>query len=117
MPAKARHPAAFPAAAENKPTSWAARYGQAILRDGIAAIPTALLTYQAALGLTAQEVWFTAAVLAHKWDAELPSPSLKRMAGQTGVSVMQLQRFRARLCERQLLRVREQHAPSGGQRP
>ena len=106
-----------PSPQADQPQSWSARYGQAILRDGIAAIPTAIFRYQAALGLTAQEVWFTAAVLAHKWDADLPSPSLKQMAGQTGVSVIQLQRFRARLCERGLLHVREQRAAHGGQRP
>src|SRR5690348_807425 len=60
-------------------SSWAARYGQAILRDGIATIPRALYLYQAALDLAAPEVWFASAVLAHKWDADLPHPSLRRM--------------------------------------
>ena len=54
--------------------SFLARYGAAILRGGIAAIPRALYRYQAELGLPPQLVWFVSAILAHKWDANLPTP-------------------------------------------
>src|SRR3954464_1163720 len=100
-----------------KPTSWAARYGRAILAHGVAAIPTALFFYQARLQLSAQEVWFASYVLAHKWDAALPSPSLKKMAEQTGMSLSQLQRIRARLCAKHLLQIRDNFHDGGGQMP
>src|SRR5947207_8179696 len=102
---------------DGRPTSWAARYGRVILAHGIAAIPTALFYYQARLHLSAQEVWFTSYILAHKWDAALPSPSLKKMAECTGMSLSQLQRIRARLCARQLLEIRAGYDAQGGQAP
>ena len=75
------------------------------MRDGIATIPRALYLYQAALDLAAPEVWFASAVLAHKWDADLPHPSLRRMVAETGVSLRQLQNLRAALCSKDLLAV------------
>src|SRR6476661_1844908 len=84
-------------------TSWAARYGQAILRDGIAAIPSALYRYQGALDLSAQEIWLISAILAHKWDADLPYPSLKRLAERSGIDLRWLKRLRAGLCAKGLL--------------
>ncbi len=65
----------LPPPARGSDTSWAARYGGLILRDGIAAVPTALYYYQGALALSAQEVWFTSYILAHKWDSDLPYPT------------------------------------------
>jgi hypothetical protein len=96
-------------------SSWAARYGQAILRDGIATIPRALYLYQAALDLAAPEVWFASAVLAHKWDADLPHPSLRRMVAETGVSLRQLQNLRAAVCSKDLLAVYARCGAQGGQ--
>ena len=49
---------------DSAPTSWAGRYGQVLLAAGVAPIPTALFTQQAALDLAAAEVWFVARVLA-----------------------------------------------------
>src|SRR3954462_1261598 len=92
LEAPAHSPTAPPA---GRPDSrWAARYGQAILRGGIAAVPRALFYHQAVLGLSAQEVWFVAAILARKWDADLPHPSLKELARQAGLSVQWLCRLR-----------------------
>src|SRR4051812_16484880 len=102
-------------ATSTRPTSWAARYGRAILADGIATIPIALYYYQAHLQLTAQEVWFTSAILAHKWSADLPCPSLKRMAAQTHMSLSQLQRIRASLCAKGYLQVQARYGPLGDQ--
>src|SRR5690349_14494695 len=56
-----------------------ARFGAVVLSGGIAAIPMALYHYQAELGLTPQEVWFVGYILAHRWTAALPYPSLRRM--------------------------------------
>jgi hypothetical protein len=86
-----------------------------IVQDGIAPIPTALYLCQGALDLTAQEVWFTACVLAHKWDTDLPRPSLAKMAGYTGVSKRRLQEIKQELCAAGLLQVRSNRAAHGGQ--
>src|SRR4029079_9729555 len=88
-------------------TPWEAQYGALILRDGIAAIPSALFHHQGALDLAAQEVWFVSYILAHKWDAALPYPSLKKMATQSGVDRKWLKELRARLVAKELLRVEE----------
>src|SRR4051812_46285837 len=81
-------------------SGWAARFGRVILEHGVATIPAALFHYQGGLHLTAQDVWFISYILAHKWQADLPYPSLTLMAAQTGVGVRQLQYIRAAL-ERQ----------------
>src|SRR5205085_12692699 len=39
-------------------TSFIARFGRVIASTGVAAIPQALFTYQAALQLSPQQVWF-----------------------------------------------------------
>src|SRR3954464_10481753 len=88
-------------------TSWAARFGQAILAHGVATLPQALFTYQGRLHLSAQEVWFISYILAHKWDATLPHPSLKQMTANTGMSLSQLKRIRADLCTRAYLQIQE----------
>jgi hypothetical protein len=72
-------------------TSFAARFGQVILSDGIAAIPSALYHYQRRLELTAQQVWFISYILAHKWSSELPYPSMNKMARCAGVTRRVLQ--------------------------
>ncbi len=96
-------------------TSWAARYGRAILRDGVAAIPSALYRYQGVLDLSAQEVWLIACILAHKWDADLPHPSLKQIAEHTGLDLRWLKRLRAGLCTKDLLRILPRQDASGRQ--
>lgn len=72
-------------------TSFAARFGQVILSDGIAAVPSALYHYQRRLELTAQQVWFISYILAHKWSSELPYPSMNKMARCAGVTRRVLQ--------------------------
>ncbi len=72
-------------------TSFAARFGQVILSDGIAAIPSALFHYQRKLELTAQQAWFVSYILAHKWNTELPYPSMNKMARCAGVTRRVLQ--------------------------
>ncbi len=96
-------------------TSFAARFGRAILQHGIAPLPSALYHYQAALGLSAQQVWFVSYILAHKWDADLPYPSLKKMAARTGLSLRQLQRIKSSLCETGDLVVEGRYELHGGQ--
>jgi hypothetical protein len=96
-------------------TSFAARFGRVILQHGIAPLPSALYHYQAALGLSAQQVWFVSYILAHKWDADLPYPSLKKMAARTGLSLRQLQRIKGSLCASGDLIVEERYQERGGQ--
>jgi hypothetical protein len=96
-----------PRGADAPVTSWAARYGHAIRRDGIAAIPIALYHYQAELALTIQEVWFVSAVLAHKWDAAAPFPSLRKLAEHTGIELRRIQRIQASLRAKDYLTVQE----------
>jgi hypothetical protein len=97
----------------NPARSWAARFGRVILQAGIAAIPRALFTHQGTLRLLAPDVWFISYILAHKWDADLPYPSLHEMAARTGVSLRQLQNIRAGLVARSYLVVQERHDPTG----
>ncbi len=93
--------------------SWAARFGRVILQAGVAAIPHALFMHQAALGLFAPDIWFISYILAHKWDADLPYPSLNQMARETGVSLRQIQKLREGLVARQYLVVRERYDAIG----
>jgi hypothetical protein len=92
----------------------AGRYGQLILSDGIAAIPVALYYKQAPLDLLAQEVWFVSAILARKWNADLPYPDLQEMAANAGITVRQLRRYRASLESRGSLLVQERYDPATG---
>ena len=94
--------------------SMAGRYGQLILSDGIAAIPVALYYKQAPLDLLAQEVWFVSAILARKWNADLPYPDLQEMAANAGITVRQLRRYRASLESRGYLLVQERYDPATG---
>src|SRR5215212_7646517 len=100
----------------DKTRSFLARYGATVLRGGIAAIPTALFTYQALLDLSPQETWFISYILAHKWDEDLPYPSLRKMAERTGLSVRQLHRIKDAIVEKgYLLLVPRHRAEDGGQ--
>jgi hypothetical protein len=99
----------------HRDTSFLARYGSTILRGGIATIPSALYRYQGELKLSSQLVWFISAILAHKWDADLPHPSLKKMAEQSGVSEQQLHNYKRQLIEKGWLRIINRHNALGGQ--
>lgn len=85
--------------------SFAARFGRLILAHGIAALPSALYHYQGKLKLSAQQVWFVSYILSHKWDADLPYPSLKKMGRSTGISERHLRRMKSTLCQKGLLEV------------
>ena len=73
--------------------SFAARFGRVILQHGIAALPTALYHFGGKLDLYAQHVWFISYILSHKWDEDLPYPSLGVMSRASGMSKRQLQRY------------------------
>lgn len=85
------NPASTSSAVPIPGSSFAARFGQIILSDGIAAIPSALFHYQQKLGLSAQQVWFVSYILAHKWTSELPYPSMNKMARCAGLTRRVLQ--------------------------
>src|SRR3954469_5777797 len=78
-------------------TSWAARYGQAVLAGGIATLPQALFAYQGALALAAQEVWFIAAVLAQPGPDGQLTLSLKALAEHAHTDLKWLRELRGRL--------------------
>jgi hypothetical protein len=98
-----------------KDRSFLARYGATILRGGIAAIPTALFRYQGELELSAPQVWFICSILAHKWDSDLPHPSLSKLAEQTGISRQQLQNHQKQLVASGWLEVIGRQNALGGQ--
>ncbi len=95
--------------------SFVARYGEILPRGGIAAIPSALFRYQGKLQLTPQQVWFISAILSHKWDAEMPHPSLKRLAADTGMSERHLHNIKKQLVESRWLTLVPRETPHGGQ--
>ncbi len=90
------------------------RFGSVILSGGIAAIPKALYMYSAELGLIPQEVWFVGYILAHRWTAELPFPSLRKMSVHTGVSPQMLHRYKNSLVDKGYLEIIARTRPSGG---
>jgi len=81
---------------------------------GIAAIPQALFTYQATLHLSAQQIWFIAYILAYKWTADLPFPSLHRMAERTGYSRRQIQNIKDSLVAAGFLQIIPRVRPETG---
>ncbi|HYP40803.1 MAG TPA: helix-turn-helix domain-containing protein [Chloroflexia bacterium] len=85
--------------------SFLARYGRVLLRYGIATVPKAIFTYQAALGLTPQQVWFVCYILSFQWDTSLPYPSMNKMAERTGYSKRQLLRIKDELVASDYLEV------------
>jgi hypothetical protein len=91
-----------------------ARFGSVILSGGIAAVPRALYYYQAELGLLPQEVWFVGYILAHRWTAELPYPSLRKMARRTGVTYQMLHRYKNSLIAKNYLEVLPRTRQNGG---
>lgn len=95
-------------------SSFEARFGRVILQHGIAAIPSALFHYQGEIGLKAQHVWFIAYILSHKWDEDLPYPSLSNMARCSGVTLRNIQFIKSDLCRAGLLQVTERYTGKGG---
>lgn len=91
-----------------------ARFGSVILSGGIAAVPRALYYYQAELGLLPQEVWFVGYILAHRWTAELPYPSLRKMARRTGVTYQMLHRYKNSLIAKEYLQILPRTRQNGG---
>jgi len=94
------------------------RFGGVILSGGIAGVPLALFRYQSELRLSAQEVWFVAYILGHRWRAgELPHPSLQLLAKRSGISVMTLHKYKNSLIEKGFLRVIERTDKRGARQP
>ncbi len=104
----------MPDITNHRDTSFLARYGATILRGGISAIPSALYRYQGKLQLPPQLVWFISSILSHKWDADMPYPSLRRMAEETGVSRRQLHNYQRLLVEAGWLHIINRQTESGG---
>ncbi|EIV99955.1 helix-turn-helix domain-containing protein [Thermoanaerobacter siderophilus] len=86
-------------------SNFTARFGEVIVRSGIASIPDAVFSFQKELGLSVGECWFIAQILRFKWTTELPKPSLKKMADYTGVSVRTLHNYKNSLIEKGYLRI------------
>ncbi|MBF6612190.1 MAG: hypothetical protein IVW55_03590 [Chloroflexi bacterium] len=103
------------AARQSRPgSSFAARFGRIILQHGVAALPSALYHYQGELDLSVVQTWFISYILTHKWDSDLPYPSLHKMALCTGMSYVNLQRIKSRLCEMHYLKVVRRTSQNGG---
>src|SRR3954454_15085734 len=100
--------------AERYGSSFEARFGRVILQHGIAAIPSAIFHYQGEIGLKAQHVWFIAYILSHKWDEDLPYPSLSNMARCAGVTLRNIQFIKSDLCRAGMLAVTERYNGKGG---
>jgi hypothetical protein len=86
-----------------------------IAHRGIAAVPRALFTQQAALGMTPQQVWFVSYILGHRWTTRLPHPSLRRMARRTGYSEQHIHNIKDELVAHGYLHLVHRHGVGGGQ--
>jgi hypothetical protein len=108
-------PGAQPTERSTRPgSSFEARFGRVILQHGIAAIPSALFHYQGEVGLKAQHVWFISYILSHKWDEDLPYPSLSNMARCSGVTLRNIQFIKSDLCRAGMLQVTDRYNDKGG---
>ncbi|MBE3592211.1 MAG: hypothetical protein IMW84_04900 [Thermoanaerobacter sp.] len=96
-------------------SNFTARFGEVIVRSGIAGIPDAVFSFQKELGLSVGECWFIAQILRFKWTTELPRPSLRKMAEYTGVSERTLHNYKNSLIEKGYLRVISRTNERGGQ--
>lgn len=96
-------------------SNFTARFGEVIVRSGIASIPDAVFSFQKELGLSVGECWFVAQILRFKWTTELPRPSLRKMAEYTGVSERTLHNYKNSLIEKGYLRVISRTNERGGQ--
>ncbi len=103
-----------PSAPPAPDTSFIARYGRVLVSVGIAAIPAALFSHQARLGLSPQQVWFVAYILSYKWTTDLPYPSLTKMAARTGYTLAQIHVIKKSLVEQGYLLVQTRKASTGG---
>lgn len=90
-----------------------ARFGEVILRNGIASIPNAIFSFQKDLGLKVGETWFIAQILRFKWSTELPRPSLRKMAEYTGVSARTLHNYKNSLIDKGYLEIINRRDSSG----
>jgi hypothetical protein len=96
-------------------SSFVARYGRVIVRYGVAAIPRGVFTFQNALKLTPQQVWFVGYILSFKWDAALPYPSIEKMALNTGYNRAYLHEIKASLVSAGYLKLVHRTNSQGGQ--
>jgi len=96
-------------------SNFTARFGEVIVRSGIASIPDAVFSFQKELGLSVGECWFIAQILRFKWTTELPRPSLRKMAEYTGVSERTLHNYKNSLIEKGYLHVISRTNERGGQ--
>ncbi|MQL50831.1 hypothetical protein GFC01_00765 [Desulfofundulus thermobenzoicus] len=94
--------------------SFLERYGQTILKNGIAAIPFSLFNCQKELGLGPEEVWFISYVLSFRWGDALPYPSLSKLSRISGVRRDRLHRIVNRLKKKGLLVVINRRRTDGG---
>lgn len=94
--------------------SFLARFGRVIVRYGVAAVPQAVFTYQAALGLTPQQVWFISYIFSYQWKKALPYPSIVKMSARTGYSTVQLHEIKSSLVERGYLQLVPRSTKQGG---
>jgi len=98
----------------DKVNSFTRRFGSRLAEYGVAAAPLALDHYQGELGLSFAEVGFIKHILSYKWDERDPYPSLELMAQRTGYSVRTLQRLKAGLIRKGLLKVEKRYDERGG---
>jgi|GEM_PF-2843245 len=94
--------------------SFLARFGRVIARYGVAAVPQAIFTYQASLGLRPQQVWFISYIFSYQWKKALPYPSIVKMAARTGYSTVQLHEIKASLVAMGYLRLVPRATRYGG---
>lgn len=99
----------------NSNRAFLERFGATIVQGGVTAIPSALYLYQGQLGLSPQHLWFISAILARKWNANLPYPSLKKMAERSGVSEQQLHNYKNQLVKCGWLKIIARRNAQGGQ--
>lgn len=90
-----------------------ARFGEVIMRNGIASIPNAIFSFQKDLGLNVGECWFISQILRFKWSTELPRPSLRKMAEYTGISARTLHNYKNSLIDKGYLEVINRRDASG----
>jgi hypothetical protein len=94
--------------------SFLARFGRVLARYGVAAVPQAVFTYQAALGLKPQQVWFITYIFSYQWRKALPYPSIVKMSARTGYSTVQLHEIKASLVDHGYLRLVPRSTKYGG---
>jgi hypothetical protein len=94
--------------------SFLARFGRVIARYGVAAVPQAIFSYQAALGLKPQQVWFIAYIFSYQWRKALPYPSIVKMSARTGYSTVQLHEIKASLVDLGYLHLVPRSTKYGG---